>query len=171
MSIFYKSLRVGQYGKEFTLFKFRSMVQGADKMGGASTSQDDVRITSVGRFLRKYKIDEFPEIINVFRGDINFVGPRPTVREVIETLTPEEKEIILSIKPGITGMGALYDFQEEEALKGSPDPHKKFLKEIYPEIIKREIWYVKNRNWKLDLKILWWTFLKIFLRIKGYDKI
>ena len=132
MSIFYKSQRIGLHGKLFTFFKFRTMVVGSETMGGPSTAADDVRITRIGRFLRKWKIDEIPGLINVFKGDCNFVGPRPTVPEVIETLTPQEKEIILSVKPGLTGWGTLYDSHEEERLKGSTEPHKKFMEEIYP---------------------------------------
>ena len=165
--MFYKSIRIGRYGKPFTLYKFRTMVMGAEKMGSPSTADDDVRITRIGRFLRKYKIDELPQIINVLKGDIGFVGPRPTLPEVIATLDEETKRIILSVKPGITGWGSLWDHNEEERLKGSKDPHQTFLKEIYPEIIKRELWYMAHKSIWLDIKILCLTIKLLLLKLAG----
>ena len=161
MKILYKSLRVGLHGKLFKLFKFKSM---RDESGSSSTSENDPRITFIGRLLRKTKLDELPELWNILKGDMAFVGPRPTLPEVIATLEPEVREIILSVKPGLTGWGTLYDFNEEERLKGAQDPHKKFLEEIYPEIIKREIWYVQHKSLWLDIKIIFLTLWKIIKR-------
>ena len=87
MNIIYKSIRIGQYGKPFTIYKFRTMVEGADKMGGVSTSADDPRLTKIGKFLRKYNIDELPQLLNILKRDMNLVGPRPEVPEVINLMT------------------------------------------------------------------------------------
>jgi len=163
-SVIYKSVRIGQYGKPFFCYKFRTMVEGADKKGGPSTAEDDPRITKVGRILRKTKLDELPQLWNVLKGEMSLVGPRPTVPEVIETLSSEEKKIILSVKPGMTGLGSLYDSDEEERLKGSENPHRKFLEDIYPEIVARELWYITHQSLWLDIKILWWTILKLLFR-------
>ncbi len=161
MSIFYKSVRVGKNGRLFTLWKLRTMVEGADKMGGPSTAADDPRLTKIGKFLRKWQIDELPSLWNVLRGDISLVGPRPEVPEVIALMTPEEKKIILSVRPGITDLATLANISEGERLKGSKDPHQKYLDDIWPEKKRLQIWYIKNRNWLLDIKILWRTFRKI----------
>lgn len=164
MSIFYKSLRVGKNGKLFYLYKFRTMIEGADKIGPESTSKDDPRITKIGKFLRKYKLDELPQAINILKGEMNLVGPRPTLPCVIDTLTKEEKDIILSVRPGLTDPASLWNINEEERLAGSNDPHKKFMDEIYPEIKRLQIEYIKNRSLLLDLKILIQTLCKIIFR-------
>lgn len=149
--MFYVSERIGRYGKIFKLIKFRTMRK---EPGPKSTSADDPRITKVGKFLRKTKLDELPQIINILKGDMAIVGPRPTLGEVINTLNEETKKTILSVKPGIIGAGTLYDMNEEELLKGSPDPHKKFMEEIYPEIVKRELEYIRNKSIILDIKLI-----------------
>ena len=168
MNWLYKSKRVGQYGQIFEMLKIRTMILNADKMGGASTSADDPRITRFGRFLRKFKLDELPQFINVLRGEMALVGPRPDVPEVIDLMTPEEEEIILSVKPGITDLASLWDCEEEEMLRGEKDPHRVYLEKIWPTKKALQIWYIKNRNWWLDLKIVAATFLRIF-RIKLID--
>jgi len=163
-SIIYKSIRVGQYGKLFTILKFRTMCPGADRLGPQSTRADDPRITPLGKFLRRHKIDELPQLWNVLKGDMSIVGPRPTTPEVIHTLTRKEKDVILSVKPGLTDLASLYDINEEERLKGSKDPHAKFMKEIYPEIKRLQIYYVNHRSFRLNLKIIWQTIRKLLLR-------
>ena len=129
MSIFYKSQRVGKNGKLFTLYKFRTMVNAP---GPTSTSADDPRITRIGRFLRRYKLDELPQIWNIVKRDMNLVGPRPEVPEVVHMMTDQERAIILSIRPGLTDLATLWDSHEEEMLKGEPDPHKAYLEKIWP---------------------------------------
>ena len=98
---FYRGVRVGLYGKLFRVFKFRTMVADAEKLGGPSTSDDDPRLTKVGKFLRKYKLDELPQLINVLKGEMSFVGPRPEVKHYVDMFTEEEKSI-LTVRPGIT---------------------------------------------------------------------
>jgi len=137
------------------------MVRGADKMGGPSTAADDPRLTRIGKFLRKWKIDELPSLWNVIKGDINLVGPRPEVPEVIALLTPEEKEIILSVKPGITDLATLENMSEGERLRGAKDPHQKYLNDIWPMKKKLQIYYIKNRSFILDLKIFFYTIWRL----------
>lgn len=164
MSIFYGSSRIGKNGKPFMMWKFRTMVEGADRMGGPSTAGDDPRLTRIGKILRKFKIDELPQLWNVIRGDMALVGPRPDVPEVIHRMTPEEKAVILSIKPGITDLASLWDLHEEERLAGATDPHQKYLDEIWPEKKRLQIEYVRTKNVWLDIRILFRTAVKILTK-------
>jgi len=160
--VFYKGIRIGKDGKPFKIFKFRTMVKDAEKLGGPSTAADDPRITRIGRFLRKYKIDELPQLINVLKGEMSLVGPRPEVKMYVDMMTPKEREIILSVRPGMTDLASLWDFHEEEILKGAKDPEKVYLEKIRPKKIALQIEYVKNRSFLLDLKIILKTILKLF---------
>ena len=162
MSIFYKQVRIGQFGKPFTIYKFRTMCEGADKMGGPSTPADDPRLTRIGKFLRKYQIDELPQLWNILKGDMSFVGPRPEVPEYIDLLTDEQKKIILSVRPGLTDLATLANMSEGERLRGSKDPEKKYLEVIRPEKIRLQIKYVKTRSIWLDTRILLKTIYRIF---------
>ena len=160
--IFYRGKRVGKDGKEFRIFKFRSMVENAEELGGSSTADDDPRLTRIGKFLKKYKLDELPQLINVLKGEMSLVGPRPEVPLYIDMMSEKERVIILSVKPGMTDLASLWDFREEEVLKGSPDPEKTYMEKIRPTKIKLQLDYVKNRSFWLDLKIILKTILKIF---------
>lgn len=166
MSLFYKSLRIGQNGEPFYMLKFRTMVKDADKLGGPSTSADDQRITRIGRILRKFKLDELPQFINVLKGEMSLVGPRPDVPEVVKMMTWQERDIILSVQPGITDLASLWNCEEEEMLQGEPDPHEAYMKKIWPVKKALQIWYIRNRTLWLDLKILIATALRMF-RIKA----
>lgn len=159
--IFYRGVRIGQFGKPFKIFKFRTMIKNAEKIGGTSTSADDPRLTRVGKFLRKYKLDELPQLINVLKGEMSLVGPRPEVKMYIDMLKPEEREKILSVKPGMTDLASLWDFHEEELLKGSKDPDKTYMEKIRPKKIQLQLEYVKNRSFLLDLKIIAKTIWKL----------
>jgi lipopolysaccharide/colanic/teichoic acid biosynthesis glycosyltransferase len=121
--IFYRGERTGLHGKPFQIFKFRTMVVDAEKKGGASTADDDARITPVGQFLRKYKLDELPQFINVFKGDMSIVGPRPEVKRYTDLFTEEEKKI-LSVRPGITDWASIWNADEGAVLAGAVDPKK-----------------------------------------------
>lgn len=160
--VFYRGERIGKNGKPFRIFKFRTMVVGADKMGGPSTAADDPRLTKIGLFLKKYKLDELPQLIDVLLGRMSLVGPRPEVKMYVDMMTPEEKSIILSVKPGITDLASLWDFHEAEILKGSSDPEKTYREKIRPTKIKLQIKYIKTRSFWLDLKIIFQTIAKIF---------
>jgi len=158
---FYRGKRVGKDGKEFRIFKFRSMVLDADKIGGPSTSADDPRLLKVGKFLREHKLDELPQLINVFLGEMSFVGPRPEVPSEVETYDVQTKNIILSVKPGMTDLATLEDIHEEEILRGAKDPHEAYRQLIKPKKLKLAVQYVQNKNFWLDLKIIFKTLIII----------
>ena len=162
-SIFYRGTRVGKDGKPFRIFKFRTMVPNADKIGGPSTAGDDPRLTKIGKFLRKHNLDELPQLINILKGEMSFVGPRPEVPSEVETYAPAEKEIILSVKPGLTDFATLEDIHEEEILRGGKNPHQVYRKKIKPKKIRLAIKYVKNRSFWIDIKILIKTFFAAIL--------
>lgn len=161
--VFYRGIRIGKDGKPFRIFKFRTMVDNAEKLGGPSTAGDDPRLTKIGNFLKKYQLDELPQLINVLTSEMSLVGPRPEVKMYVDIMTNEEKNAILSIKPGMTDLASLWNFHESEVLKGSPDPEKAYIEKIRPEKIRLQLKYVKNRSFCLDLKIIFKTVLKIFI--------
>jgi lipopolysaccharide/colanic/teichoic acid biosynthesis glycosyltransferase len=158
--VFYRGERVGFRGKFFHIFKFRTMVADAEKLGASSTSDDDTRITRIGRFLRKYKLDELPQLINVFIGDMSIVGPRPQVQWAVDLYSPSEREI-LNVRPGITDLASLFFANEGEILKGSFDPDIDYLKKIHPEKIRLSLEYVRNQSLWGDMKIILRTILVV----------
>jgi len=160
-SVFYRGERVGKEGKLFKVYKFRTMFSDAEKLGGPSTSDDDPRITKFGRFLRKYKLDELPEFINILRGEMSFVGPRPEVLSEVKTYDEETKRIILSVKPGLTDFASLWDIREGEILRGSKNPHQTYREKIGPEKIRLQLKYIKERSLLTDLKIIFLTLKKL----------
>jgi lipopolysaccharide/colanic/teichoic acid biosynthesis glycosyltransferase len=160
--VFYRGVRIGKDGKPFRIFKFRTMVPDAEKLGGPSTAGDDPRLLKIGHFLKKYQLDELPQLINVLKGEMSLVGPRPEVKMYVDMMTEEERKIILSVKPGMTDLASLWNFHEGEILRGSPDPDKTYQEKIWPEKKRLQIKYVKERNFWLDLKIILKTILKIF---------
>jgi len=160
--VFYRGIRIGRGGRPFKMFKFRTMVVNADKLGGPSTSADDPRLTNIGKFLKRYKLDELPQFINVLKGEMSIVGPRPEVPFYVGMMTKEEREKILSVKPGITDLASLWDIREEEVLKGSSDPEKTYQEKIRPTKLKLQKEYVENRSLWLDLKIIAKTIFRIF---------
>ena len=160
--VFFKGERVGRNGKSFKIYKFRTMIVGAEKMGGPSTASDDPRLTKIGKFLKRFQLDELPQLINVLKGEMSLVGPRPEVPSVVELLTEKEKKIILPQKPGIVDLASIWDFNEGERLTGKIDPHKVYLEEIWPIKKKLQIYYIKNQNIWLDIRIILRTIFKIF---------
>jgi lipopolysaccharide/colanic/teichoic acid biosynthesis glycosyltransferase len=154
--IFIGESGVGRHGNPFKIFKIRTMVINADKIGGPSTSDDDPRITKIGKFIRKYKLDELPQLINVLRGEMSFVGPRPEVPIEVETYTAEEQRI-LSVRPGITDWASLTYHNEGEILKGSADPHQAYREKIRPGKIKLALKYVDQHSLLIDIKIIYQT--------------
>ncbi|WP_455488276.1 sugar transferase [Haemophilus sp.] len=158
--VFYKQVRVGQNGIDFGLFKFRSMVVDADKKGLITVGGRDPRITRSGYFIRKYKLDELPQMINVLRGDMSLVGPRPEVRKYVDLYTDEQQKV-LSVKPGITDYASIEYVDENEILGKSSDPEKTYIEEIMPEKIKYNIKYIQNKNVLEYFKIIFLTLLKI----------
>ncbi len=154
--VFFRGVRIGRYGQPFRIYKFRSMVQNADRIGGPSTSDDDPRITRVGRFLRRFKLDEIPQLINVIRGDMSLVGPRPEVVSEVEKYTREERAL-LDVRPGITDWASIRFHDEGAILKGAKDPHQAYLEKIRPEKVRLGLDYVKRQSFLVDLQILWDT--------------
>ena len=158
--VFYKQVRVGQSGIDFGLFKFRSMVVDADKKGLITVGGRDPRITRSGYFIRKYKLDELPQLINVLVGDMSLVGPRPEVRKYVDLYTDEQQKV-LSVKPGITDYASIEYMDENEILGKSNDPEKTYIEEIMPEKIKYNMKYIQNKNVSEYFKIIFLTLLKI----------
>ena len=158
--VFYKQVRVGQNGIDFGLFKFRSMVVDADKKGLITVGGRDPRITRSGYFIRKYKLDELPQLINVLVGDMSLVGPRPEVRKYVNLYTDEQQKV-LSVKPGITDYASIEYMDENEILGKSSDPEKTYIEDIMPEKIKYNMKYINNKNLFEYFKIIFLTVLKI----------
>ena len=159
--VFFRQTRVGQNGKLFKIYKFRTMVEGAERMGAQVTKEDDPRITKIGRFLRKYKLDELPQLINVLKGEMSLVGPRPEVPKYIKFFEEDYKKI-LRLKPGITDFASLEYKDENALLKGAEDPEKVYLKEILPKKIEYYKKYAKEISFATDLKLILKTLMEIF---------
>ncbi len=158
-SPFYRQERVGKDGKVFWLLKFRSMrVHSSQKV--QLTVGKDPRITKVGHFIRKYKIDELPQLINVLKGEMSLVGPRPEVVKYVNLYT-EEQKIVLQVKPGITDYASLEYFEESDLLAQSIDPEKTYIDEIMPAKIQINLKYIPNANVLEDLKIIFLTLKRI----------
>jgi len=158
--VFYRGRRVGRLGKPFFMAKFRTMVVNAESLGASSTADDDPRITRVGRFLRKFKLDELPQLFNVLAGSMSFVGPRPQVAWAVELYSAEEKQL-LAARPGITDYASLIFRNEGEILKGSDDPDKDYLEKIAPRKIRLGCEYVRHNNVAIDARIIIATALAI----------
>ena len=158
----YVSERIGKGGKPFKIYKFRTMVINADKIGGPSTAADDPRLTKIGLFLKRFQLDELPQLFNVLKGDMSLVGPRPEVKIYVNMMTEEEKNVILSVRPGITDLASLWNFHESEILKGSADPEKAYMEKIRPKKLELQMKYVKKQSLFLDLKIIFQTIMKLF---------
>lgn len=159
-TVFYLAERIGLSGVAFKMYKFRTMVADADKSGPSSTSNSDSRITRTGRFLRKYKLDEIPQLINVLTGQMSFVGPRPEIKKFTDLFTEDERKI-LSVKPGITDWASIWNSDEGQLLEGAADPDKAYFELIRPEKIRLQLLYVKNNNFFIDLKIIFLTVKRI----------
>lgn len=158
--VFYVQERIGRYGIPFGLYKFRTMRRNADRVGTLTVGMRDPRITRIGYFLRKFKLDEFPQFINVLKGEMSIVGPRPEVREFVELYTEAQRQI-LSVRPGITDLASLEYFTENEILGRSEDPRKAYIEEIMPAKIELNKQYLARPTLGHDLQIMWRTFLKI----------
>lgn len=158
--VFYRQQRVGKNGVPFRLWKFRTMRVNADKLGKLTVGMRDPRITRVGYFIRKSKLDEFPQFINVLLGEMSVVGPRPEVQEYVDLYTPEQREV-LSVKPGITDYASLEYFKENELLGKSDNPRETYINEIMPAKIALNKKYIANPTLSQDIKIMWLTFLKM----------
>ena len=161
--VFYRGERIGQNGVPFRIFKFRSMVMNAEKIGGSSTADDDPRITKIGHKLRKLKLDEIPQLLNVLKGDMSLVGPRPEVRHYTDMFSEEEKAI-LRVRPGITDWASLWNPDEGKILAGSPDPEKTYIEKIRPTKLQLQLKYVREKNLRNDLLIIIQTLKAVVLK-------
>ena len=141
--VFYRQERIGRKGKPFKLIKFRSMRPNADRDGKLTVGESDPRVTRVGIFIRKYKLDEFPQFINVLKGEMSVVGPRPEVLEYVEQYSDEQRRV-LDFKPGITDLASITYFEENKLLSQSLDPQKTYIEEIMPEKIRINLAYQTN---------------------------
>jgi lipopolysaccharide/colanic/teichoic acid biosynthesis glycosyltransferase len=158
--VFYRGKRAGRYGKPFAIFKFRSMVMNADKIGGPSTSGDDPRVTRSGRFIRRCKLDEVSQLINVLVGDMSLVGPRPEVVAKVELFSEEERET-LKLRPGITDWASIWNSDEGGVLAGLADADAAYEKILRPHKMELQRYYCRTRNLWVDFKILVFTAWKI----------
>lgn len=158
--VLFRQARVGRYGRPFQIYKFRTMFADAELKGRQITVADDVRVTAPGRFLRRYKIDEFPQLINVFLGEMSLVGPRPEVPRYVEVYKEAYKEI-LTIKPGITDFAAIEFRDEEEILKKYRLPEEGYVNEVLPRKIELYNKYLRERSLWTDLKLIFRTIQKL----------
>lgn len=155
--VFYRQVRVGRYNKDFRIFKFRSMRIGSDKGSLVTIGGRDPRVTRSGYFIRKFKIDELPQLINVFIGDMSLVGPRPEVRHYVNYWTPEQMRA-LDVRPGITDPASIRFRNENELLEKAEDPEKYYIEVIMQEKLKLYLEYVDNASFWYDIKLIFQTF-------------
>lgn len=158
--VLYAANRVGKDGTMFRMYKFRSMVTNADKIGGSSTPDDDPRITKMGKFVRRTKLDELPQLINVVNGTMSLVGPRPQVKWAVDLYTPEQRRV-LTVQPGITDYASLNFPNEGEILRGSTDPDRDYMEKIHPEKMRLSLEYLDKRSMSTDLGIIFQTLAAI----------
>ena len=158
---FYKQIRVGKNGRDFKLYKFRSMRKDSDKGSLITVGGRDPRITPIGYFIRKFKIDELPQLFNVLKGDMSLVGPRPEVRKYVDLYTDEQKHV-LSVRPGITDYASIEYVNENEILGKADDPDEVYVSQIMPDKIKLNMKYIENHSIKEYFKIIFLTVGNIF---------
>lgn len=158
--VFYRQVRVGRGGEDFKLYKFRSMRVGSDRKGLLTVGGRDSRITRSGYFIRKYKIDELPQLINVLVGDMSFVGPRPEVRRYVDLYTPEQMKV-LSVRPGITDMASIKYRNENDLLASAADPERYYIDVVMPDKLRINLEYIAGRSLMLDIKLIFRTLFKI----------
>ncbi len=159
--VFYRQVRVGKDFKNFKILKFRSMRPDSDKKGLLTVGSKDNRVTKVGYFIRKYKIDELPQLINVLVGDMSFVGPRPEVPKYVEMYNEEQRKV-LSVRPGITDYASIEYRNENDILAKSNTPEQTYIDEVMPAKLALNIKYINEMSFTTDIKIIFRTFFKIF---------
>ncbi len=165
-AVFFRQVRAGYLGRPFTIFKFRTMVPGADKLGSSVTTAADARVTRVGRILRRTKLDELPQLWNVVRGEMALVGPRPDVPEVVAGYTPEMKRV-LTVLPGLTSVASLELVDEEGLLVGASDPDDFYLNVLVPAKVSYAMVHVEDRSLALELTTIWRTAVASVKRLIG----
>jgi len=158
--VFYRQVRVGRGGKEFRIYKFRTMVVDADKKGLAITVGRDNRITRMGAFLRKTKLDELAQLINVFTGEMSFVGPRPEVPKYVNLYTPYQRQVLL-VRPGITDYASIAYRNENDLLEGAEDPEKMYIEKIMPDKIELNMKYLREISPLADIRLILSTIIAV----------
>ena len=158
--VFYRGVRAGFRGRPFRIMKFRSMVVDADRIGGPSTSDDDPRVTRVGAFMRRYKLDELPQLFNVLIGEMSLVGPRPEVLSEVEAYSPEQRRV-LGVRPGITDWASIWNADEGAVLLGAADPHAVYRERIQPTKLRLQLKYCDDASLGTDIRIILYTIWKV----------
>lgn len=161
--VFYRQTRVGKGNKDFRLFKFRSMRPDSDKLGLITVGGHDPRVTRSGYYIRKYKLDEFPQLINVFIGDMSLVGPRPEVRKYVNLYTPEQMKV-LNVRPGVTSFASIRYRNENEILASSSEPERTYIEQILPDKLAIDLEYVEKADFLTDIALIFNTFKTIILK-------
>lgn len=160
---FFRQVRVGKAGKLFQLLKFRSMRPGSEAGGQITIGERDPRITGIGFLLRKTKLDELPQLLNILRGDMSLVGPRPEVPRYVALYSTEQREV-LSVRPGLTSLASIAYINENEVLGRSNDPERTYTEELMPAKLALDLKYVRERSMLLDLRILFGTAARLLMR-------
>jgi lipopolysaccharide/colanic/teichoic acid biosynthesis glycosyltransferase len=158
--VFYKQVRVGKNGKEFKLLKFRSMRPNSDQAGQLTIGNDN-RITKVGKFIRRTKLDELPQLINIIKGEMSVVGPRPEVPKYVQMYTPEQRKVLQAL-PGLTDYASIQFINEQSILGAASDPEKTYITEVMPQKLALNLQYITDRTFFLDIKLIFKTIGKIF---------
>lgn len=161
-NVLFKQIRVGKNGKHFKVLKFRTMVVNAEKLGDKITTGNDPRITPIGAFLRKYKLDELPQLFNVLKGEMSLVGPRPEVPEYVEFYPKDTREIVLSVPPGMTDKASIEFVNENDLLNDSDDPVSDYKNKVLPVKLAYNVDYVNERSLWLDFSLILKTVAAIF---------
>jgi lipopolysaccharide/colanic/teichoic acid biosynthesis glycosyltransferase len=161
--VFYRGVRIGRDGVPFRIFKFRTMVVDADRRGGSATAADDPRLTGIGRLLRRFKLDELPQLVNVLAGDMSFVGPRPEVEKFVRAYALVEKQILVR-RPGITDWATIWNSDEGAVLDGSADPEADYERLILPTKLRLQTFYAAHHSLWIDSKIIFHTLIKMVYR-------
>ena len=161
--VFYRQTRVGRGNRDFRLYKFRSMRPDSDKLGLITVGGHDPRVTRSGYYIRKYKLDEFPQLINVFVGDMSLVGPRPEVRKYVDMYTPEQMRV-LTVRPGITSLASIRYRNENDILAAAADPDRCYIEQVMPDKLAIDLEYVNRATFWNDIKLIFSTFREIIVK-------
>ena len=167
--VFFRGERVGRHGKTFRIFKFRSMRPDSEGNGKWNVGEQDERITRVGHFLRKSKLDELPQLLNVLKGDMSFVGPRPELRFYVDMYTEDEMPI-LDLKPGITDWASMANFEQFKGFTASEDPDEFYLEQVRPLKLRLQLYYRYNHGFWSDFVCIWWTLFKVLTHSQKLPK-
>lgn len=161
--VFYRQTRVGRNNRDFRLYKFRSMRPDSDRLGLITVGGHDPRVTRSGYYIRKYKLDEFPQLINVFIGDMSLVGPRPEVRKYVDMYTPEQMRV-LTVRPGITSLASIRYRNENDILAAAVDPDRCYIEQVMPDKLAIDLEYVDRATLWNDIRLIFSTFREIIVK-------